>query len=152
KQFGYIVDYKDLFKKVENAVAVYTSELDYDEFKKEDCDILLKDRLKKGRERLDLALEEIELICEEVSPPKSKLDYQHYFCGNPEIQDELKNTEMRRTALYKATVALIRAYANITAEMDEAGYTETEQEDIKMKVDFYIKLREEIRLASGETL
>lgn len=27
KDFGYIVDYKDLFKKVENAIAVYTSEL-----------------------------------------------------------------------------------------------------------------------------
>ena len=25
KDFGYIVDYKDLFKKVENAIAVYTS-------------------------------------------------------------------------------------------------------------------------------
>jgi type I restriction enzyme R subunit len=29
KDFGYIVDYKDLFKKVENAIAVYTSELDH---------------------------------------------------------------------------------------------------------------------------
>ena len=28
KDFGYIVDYKDLFKKVENAIAVYTAELD----------------------------------------------------------------------------------------------------------------------------
>jgi type I restriction enzyme, R subunit len=34
KDFGYIVDYKDLFPKVENAVSVYTSELDYDNFKK----------------------------------------------------------------------------------------------------------------------
>src|SRR5690606_10810786 len=34
KQFGYIVDYKDLFKKVENAVSVYTSELAYDDFEK----------------------------------------------------------------------------------------------------------------------
>ncbi len=29
KEFGYIVDYKDLFKKVENAIAVYSSELDH---------------------------------------------------------------------------------------------------------------------------
>lgn len=29
KDFGYIVDYKDLFKKVENAIAVYTSELEF---------------------------------------------------------------------------------------------------------------------------
>lgn len=152
KQFGYIVDYKDLFNKVEDAVAVYTSELDYDEFKKEDCDILLQDRLKKGRERLDSAMEEIALICEPVPPPRNKLDYQHYFCGNTEIPEELKNTEVRRIALYKAAVALIRAYANIAAEMDEAGYSLLEQEDIKKQVDFYLKLREEIRMASGEVL
>lgn len=152
KQFGYIVDYKDLFKKVENAVAVYTSDLDFDEFKAEDCEILLQDRLKKGRERLDNALEEIALICENVPVPKSELDYQHYFCGNTEIEAELKATEIRRTALYKAAVALIRAYANIAADMDEAGYTASEQTYIKNRVDFYLKLREEIRMASGETL
>ena len=152
KQFGYIIDYKDLFKKVENAVAVYTSELDYDQFKPEDCQILLLDRLKKGRERLDNALEEIALLCEPVKPPKSKIDYQHYFCGNTEIADELKNTELQRTALYKATVALIRAYANLSADMDAAGYSVTEQTKIKQVVDFYLNLREEIRMASGETL
>lgn len=152
KQFGYIVDYKDLFKKVEDAVAVYTSELDFDQFKPEDCQILLLDRLKKGRERLDNALEEIALLCEPVEPPKSKIDYQHYFCGNPEIAEELKDTELRRTALYKATVAVIRAYANLSAEMDDAGYTSKEQNEIAEKVDFYLKLREEIRMASGETL
>jgi type I restriction enzyme R subunit len=53
KQFGYIIDYKDLFKKLVNedgtgAIQVYTSELDYDEFKKEDCDILLKKQVRKG--------------------------------------------------------------------------------------------------------
>ena len=152
KQFGYIIDYKDLFKKVENAVAVYTSELDFDQFKPEDCQILLLDRLKKGRERLDNALEEIALLCEPVKPPKSKIDYQHYFCGNTEIPDELKNTELQRTALYKATVALIRAYANVSADMDAAGYSVSEQTKIKQVVDFYLNLREEIRMASGETL
>lgn len=152
KQFGYIVDYKDLFKKVENAVAVYTSELDYDQFKKEDCDILLQDRLRKGRERLDNALEAIALLCEPVSPPRSKLDYQHYFCGNTEVADDLKATEVRRVSLYKAAVALIRAYANIADEMDEAGYSKAEQEEVKKKIDYYLKLREEIRLASGEML
>lgn len=152
KQFGYIVDYKDLFKKVENAVAVYTSELDYDKFKKEDCEILLKNRLKNGRERLEYAIEEITLLCEPVASPKSKLDYQHYFCGNTEIPEQLKETEVRRTALYKATVALIRAFANIADELDEAGFSEPSQVEIRRQVDFYLKLREEIRLASGETL
>jgi type I restriction enzyme R subunit len=101
KEFGYIVDYKDLFRKVENAVAVYTSELDYDNFQKEDVDVLLKDRLEKGRERLDNALEEIALLCEPVAPPKDSLAYIRYFCGNPENEDDLKANEVKRTALYK---------------------------------------------------
>jgi len=152
KQFGYIVDYKDLFRKVENAVAVYTSELDYDEFKQEDCEVLLKDRLEKGRERLDSALEEIPLLCEPVEPPKGTIQYIHYFCGNTEVPEELKDREVQRTALYKAAVALVRAYANIADEMEAAGYTEKEIEGIKEQIDFYLKLREEIRKASGETL
>ena len=152
KDYGYIIDYKDLFKKVENAVAVYTSELDYDEFKKEDCDILLESRLKKGRERLDNALEEIALLCEPVLPPKDTLAYIHYFCGNPEKEEDLKANEVKRTALYKTAVALIRAYANIKDELSEAGYNETDTQDIDKKVKFYLNLREEIRKASGETL
>jgi type I restriction enzyme R subunit len=152
KEFGYIVDYKDLFRKVENAVAVYTSELDYDNFQKEDVDVLLKDRLEKGRERLDNALEEIALLREPVAPPKDSLAYIRYFCGNPENEDDLKATEVKRTALYKQTVALIRAYANIAGEMEEAGYSDKEIEDIKKQLDFYLNLREEIRKASGETL
>ena len=152
KQFGYIVDYKDLFRKVENAVAVYTSELDYDNFRKEDVDVLLKDRLKTGRERLGNALEEIALLCEPVAPPKDSLAYIRYFCGNPENEEDLKANEVKRTALYKQTVALIRAYANIAGEMEEAGYSAKDIEDIKKQVDFYLNLREEIRRASGETL
>lgn len=152
KQFGYIVDYKDLFRKVEDAVAVYTSELDYDVFEKADCDILLQDRLKKGRERLDNALEEIALLCEPVTLPKDTLAYIRYFCGNTEISEDLKSREVQRTALYKAAVALIRAYANIADDMEAAGYSEKEIADIKKQIDFYLKLREEIRKASGETL
>jgi len=152
KQFGYIVDYMDLFKKVENAVSVYTTELDYDTFEKKDVDILLQDRLKKGLEKLDETLEKLEALCEEVSSPKDSMAYIRYFCGNPEKQDELKATETLRTTLYKYTVAFVRAYANISGEMEEAGYSVGQIEDIKKRVQFYLDLREEIRKASGETL
>ena len=67
-------------------------------------------------------LEEIHLLCEPVPPPKNTLSYIHYFCGNTEIEEELKSREPQRTSLYKKTVALIRAYANIADEMEDAGY------------------------------
>ncbi len=153
KDFGYIVDYKDLFTKLEGAYSVYASELDCPEdLDKKDIDILLEDRLAKGKERLDDALEAIALVCEPVLPPKDNLAYIRYFCGNPEKKQDLKDSEMKRTALYKHAVRLIRSYANIADEMSEAGYSTDEIRVIKNKVDKYLKLREEIRMASGEKL
>ncbi len=95
KELGYIVDYKDLFKNLVNdkgtgAIQVYTSELAYDQFKKEDCDVLLQSRLEESRERLDTALEQLELICEPVENPKDDPAYRYYFCGNTELPDDLK--------------------------------------------------------------
>lgn len=152
KIFGYIVDYKDLFRKVENAIAVYTSDLDYDVYEKEDCDIMIQDRLTKGREKLDKALEELSLICEPVKSPKDSISYIRYFCGNPEIEDDLKKNEVKRTALYKSAAELVRSYANIADDLDLAGFTNEEKQTLEKEVNHYISLREEIRKASGESL
>ena len=106
----------------------------------------------KWKERLDNALEAIALICEPIPPPKDSLSHIRYFCGNPEKEWDLKERESRRSALYKETAWLIRSYANIADEMLQAGYSEYEILSIKHKLDMYLKLREEIRMASGEKL
>lgn len=151
KDFGYIVDYKDLFKKVEKAIAVYTSELDHNAVGA-NPEILVKDRLEAGRERLDDAVEALTLLCEPVEPPKGDLEHIHYFCGNTEIADDLKLREPYRVALYKAVVALVRAYANLADELEAAGYTPTQIERLKGLQKHYLDLREIIRKAAGETL
>jgi type I restriction enzyme R subunit len=151
KDFGYIVDYKDLFKKVENAIAVYTSELDHSAGGASP-EVLLQDRLTKGRERLDNALEALALLCEPVEPPKGELEHIHYFCGNTEIPADLQEREPQRNALYKATVALVRAYANVADELDRAGYSEVEISRIKEQLGHHLDVREIVRRASGETL
>lgn len=152
KPFGYIVDYKDLFKKVQGAIAVYTSEIDDSDSGGGSPEILLQDRLEKGRERLDAALEAMAMLCEPVQPPKGELEHIHYFCGNTEKPDDLKATEPQRVALYKSTVALVRAFANISDDMPQAGYTPQSIDSIKREIDSYLKLREVIRQASGETI
>jgi type I restriction enzyme R subunit len=157
KELGYIVDYKDLFKNLVNdkgtgAIQVYTSELAYDQFQKEDCDVLLHSRLEKGRERLDLALEQLELICEPIPNPKNDSDYRYYFCGNTELPQDLKDREFLRQELYKKTVAFIRAYAGLSGEMEAAGYQAQEIKHIDSRLKFYTDLREAIKNASGEKL
>ncbi len=152
KEFGYIVDYKDLFKKVENAISVYTSELDHSDLEGSDPQILLQDRLTKGRDRLDDAIEALHLICEPVQPPKDELAYLQYFCGNTEIPDDLKTTEPQRIALYKGVAALVRSYANIADELTAAGYSAADITRIQQTAKKYTDLRESIRKASGETI
>jgi len=152
KTVGEIIDYKGLFDKVEDAVSVYTSDLDYDEFEPEDCDVLLKDRLKLGREHLDAALEALEILCEPVKVPKGDLEHIHYFCGNIEIPSDLKERELQRHTLYKKTVVFVRAYANIKEEMDAAGYDAAEQAHTSKCMDHFLKLRDIIRRASGEVI
>jgi type I restriction enzyme R subunit len=151
KDFGYIVDYKDLFKKVENAVAVYASELDHTAGGVEP-EVLLHDRLQTGRERLDGTIEALALLCEPVEPPRGELEHIHYFCGNSEIPADLAEHEPQRAALYKATVALVRAYANIADELEPAGYSAVDIIRIKGRLDHYLDVREIIRNASGESL
>jgi type I restriction enzyme R subunit len=151
KDFGYIVDYKDLFKKVENAIAVYTSELDHSAGGV-DPEVLLKDRLKKGKEHLDDALEALPLLCEPVKPPKDELEHIHYFCGNTEIPADLQERDPQRAALYKATASLVRAYANIADELEQAGYGSADVIRIKQQLNHYLNVREIIRKASGESL
>lgn len=149
KDYGYIIDYMDLFKSLEQAFDDYTSEA-FDGYEPSDVAGLLQDRLKKGKERLDDALEAIKTLCEPVEPPKRDLDYVHYFCGDPQNPDLLKDTEPRRVALYKLTIALIRAYANIADEMREAGYTDQDTTRIKHEVTQFEHLRKQIQLASGD--
>jgi type I restriction enzyme R subunit len=149
KEYGYIVDYKDLFKRLEKAVTDYTSGA-FDAFEKEDVEGLLADRLQKGKERLDECLESIKALIEPISNVKDQLLCIRYFCGNPENPDDLKSTEQRRISLYKQTVALIRAFANIANEMEEAGYTKKQTEQIKEDIKFFENLRQEIKLASRD--
>jgi type I restriction enzyme R subunit len=151
KEFGYVVDYKDLFKKVEKAIAVYTSEIDQSAGGASP-EVLMQDRLTKGKERLDNAIEALALLCEPVEPPKGDLEHIHYFCGNSELPDDLKDREPRRALLYKGVVALVRSYANIGDELEEAGYGTADIARIKELLERYLKVREVVRMASGETL
>lgn len=149
KEFGYIVDYKNLFNSLNQSITDYTSDA-FDDFEEEDVKGLLVDRLVKAKERLDDALETLYELTKQVESPKEIEQYLKYFVGNTEDKDALKENEEKRLTFYKAVVSLIRAYNNIAPEMKEAGYSNAEAERIKYKVDSYTELRNAIKTASGE--
>lgn len=150
KEVGYIVDYKDLFKSLERSIQDYTGEA-FDGYDREDVEGLLKDRLAQGRERLEELREEVKALCEPVEPPRDSAAYLRYFSAADSTDlEELKGNEQKRVHLYKLVGALLRAYANLANEMPEAGYSEAETEEIKAEVSHFEKVREEVKLHSGD--
>jgi type I restriction enzyme R subunit len=150
KEYGYIIDYKDLFKSLEGAMHDYTSGA-FDGYDKHDVAGLLKDRLEKARERLEDTREAVKALCEPVAPSKDTEAYLHYFCtkdsGNAE---QLKANEPTRLALYKHVATYIRAFSNLANELEDAGYSPKEIDTLKAEVDHYEKVRSEVKLASGD--
>jgi type I restriction enzyme, R subunit len=150
KEYGYIIDYKDLFKSLEKSINDYTSEA-FEDYEPDDIDGLLSDRITKGRERLENSRESIKALCEPVERPRDTHAYIRYFCGaDPENPDIIKENQQQRIALYKYTSALVRAYANLSNDMAEAGYSTAETEVIKQEVKHYEQVRAEVKLASGD--
>ncbi|MGM0586926.1 MAG: type I restriction endonuclease subunit R [Bacteroidota bacterium] len=148
KEYGYVIDYKDLFKSLEKSISDYTSEA-FEGYDDEDVEGLLKDRYEQAREKLDDALDKVEALCEPVHPKTTKA-FISYFCGDPENEKDLEDTEEKRLALYNLTASLIRAYTDIANEMGRAGYSKEEAQRIKKKVQFYTDIRDEIKHASGD--
>ena len=150
KEYGYIIDYKDLFKSLEGTVKDYTSGA-LDGYDKEDVAGLLENRLTKARERLEEAREAVKALCEPVEAPKDTAAYLRYFCARDSGNaDQLKENEPRRLKLYTLTASLLRAFANLANELEEAGYTMPEIATLKAEVDHFDKARNEVKLASGD--
>ncbi|WP_306190947.1 type I restriction endonuclease subunit R [Streptomyces sp. MK5] len=147
KDYGYIVDYRDLFNSLESAITDYTGGA-LEGYEKKDIEGLLSDRIDKAREDLDEALEKIRALCEPVAPPKDTLQYQQYFCAREQGNaEQLKANEPKRVELYKAVAAVTRAYGNLANEMEGA-----EAAAIKKEIAHYANVRDEVKLGAGENV
>ncbi len=153
KDYGYIVDFKELLGDVQDAIAVYSSdELDIDEGGGGDNNVRLKDWLDEGRKKLDEAREALRYLCEPVPLPREVEQFLHYFCGDAANSDALSETEPLRIAFYKATATFARAYAALAQSLAEAGYSDAEADALKKDVEFYTDTRAAIKKHSGEEL
>jgi type I restriction enzyme R subunit len=152
KSYGLIVDYKNLFSKVQDSLSVYSSDaLDHSTGGAEP-DVVLQKRLSAARKRLEQALEQEALLAEPVAPPMDELAILHHFCGNSEHPGDLQEREPLRMAYYKAVAELTRAMAAIEHELTDAGFSPTEAQRILAQRDKALDWRQVIRLGSGENL
>ena len=152
KDYGHIVDFKELFEKVQNSIAVYTSdELDIDA-DGSDGNVIVKDWLVEGKNQLEVAREALRYLCEPVAQPREMEQYLRYFCGDASNAIALNETEPLRISFYKATATLLRAYGDIASNMPEAGYSDAEIAALAKETTFYADTRAAIKKHSGEEL
>jgi type I restriction enzyme, R subunit len=152
KDYGHIVDFKELFENVQNSIAVYSSdELDIDADGK-DGNVIVKNWLEEGKKRLDEAREALRYLCEPVAQPREMEQYLHYFCGDANNANALTETEPLRISFYKATATFLRAYADIASNLTEAGYSDAEVAALEKETTFYADTRASIKKHSGEEL
>ena len=149
KHFGYLVDYRQSFGSLAGAMKKYTSG-GFEGYSPEDVDGLVKDYLSEAVKHLENTLSEINGLCSGVNS-REEIDYIRFFCGENGvggIDDEA--CARRRERLYWLVNRLIRAYAEIKGEMDDAGYTNAEQNEMNRTVRFYTSLKKTIGNSSGD--
>ncbi|MBA3887797.1 MAG: type I restriction endonuclease subunit R, partial [Acidobacteria bacterium] len=153
KDYGHIVDFKELFGEVQEAIAVYSSdELDTDQGNGGDNNVHLKNWLEEGRKKLDAGREALHYLCEPVPLPREVEQFLRYFCGDAANPHALHETEALRISFYKAAAGFVRAYAAIAQNLVEAGYAEAEAAALQREVEFYAEIRSAIKKHSGEEL
>lgn len=145
KDYGYIVDYMDLFRNVQLAVADYTSEA-FDGYDKEDVEGLIKNRYDEAKSELEGTLTSLEALIENVPAPQTDTDFIEYFCGEDSENDE---KTARRDTLYTLTASLSRSFANCCDRLvADYGYTEDDVNHLRSEISGYNKIKEMIKLAS----
>jgi type I restriction enzyme R subunit len=153
KDYGHVVDYKELFQNVQDAIAVYTSgELDIDESDGSDGNVIVKDWLKEGRVKLDDAREALYHLCEPVDQPRQLEQFIHYFCGPDASEGSLQATEPLRIAFYKAAAKYLRAYSDLAQHLTDAGYTPNQAQAIEDDARHYTEVRSAIKNHAGEEM
>ncbi len=152
KDFGYIVDYKQLFGDLANAINTYTTGA-FEDYDAEDVAELIKDRTEEAKKYFLETLDALDELCEGVAMPRAELDYIHYFCGKNGVDwDNDEAFARSREKLYRLVSRLLRAFAEFKPRMDDADISAADQAKFDERVNMYIKLREVIGRASGDFL
>ena len=147
KDYGYIVDYKDLFRNVQLAVADYTTEA-FEDFDKEDIEGLIKNRYDEAKSEMVGSIASLNDLLGNVNEPKEDVDYIDYFCGENSEDDE--NTG-RRDILYSLTSSLTRSFANCSDKLvSDYGYSEEQVNKLRSDISGYNKIKEMVKLASND--
>lgn len=152
KDYGYIVDYKDLFRCIEGAVDDYTSEA-FENFDQTDVEGLISDRAERAAEDFVEAREAWFGLLEAVEQPKGLDEIFEYFSSADVITDPFSEEKaQRRQALYRISGRFARTFASIAEDPIASGYDLTQIETYRKEVDDALSTKEAVALHSADSI
>lgn len=152
KEFGYIVDYRDLFNDLEKSLKDYSSGA-FDGFDAEDVEGLIKNVADAGLKEFKRILEQMEAMIEGVEPPQEEAEFIQYFCGiDADTLEEDAEKAQFRQKLYRLSSSLGRAFADLKVHKGIVESSAMEWAHYEKRVAFFVALRDTIGKASGDFL
>lgn len=155
KEYGYIVDYQNLFECISGAIGDYTSDgaalSGYDE---EDIEGYIKEKNKACRKDLEEAKEQVEALLALVLP-QTREGFFRYFvyddnAPEEEMDKQLDDNAEKRSKLYKYVRRYLNCYANLANSLEDMGYNEAERKEYAECAKKYDALKREIELRSND--
>ncbi|WJX98513.1 type I restriction endonuclease subunit R [Helicobacter pylori] len=145
KDFGCIIDYKDLFDSLQEAHSDYTNKA-FENYEREDIQGLISDKSQKIKKRLEETRDQLKSLCESVKEPKDEMDYIAYFCGS-----DLEKNAQKRRLFYQLVGAFLRMFVELN-NLEKPIYSKEEMQKIKQEAEFYRYLQKAVSLSSGDSV
>ena len=151
KDFGYIVDYKQLFDNLLSSMKDFAGTA-FENLDMEGCENIIKDEKSEAVKSFLEAVDKVDNICFDVKSPKGDKEYKEYFClSKYESTDEEDTYERLRQKLYSAVSRLFNTWMEAKQYLSE-DYDNSNVKDYEKKVNFYINLKNAISEFSGDAL
>lgn len=155
KEYGYIVDYQNLFECISGAIGDYTSDgAALSGYDKEDIEGYIKEKNKACRKDLEEAKEQAEALLALVHP-QTREGFFRYFvyddnAPEEEMDKQLDDNAEKRSKLYKYVRRYLNCYANLANSLEDMGYNEAERKEYAECARKYDALKREIELRSND--
>lgn len=155
KEYGYIVDYQNLFECISGAIGDYTSDgAALSGYDKEDIEGYIKEKNKACRKDLEEAKEQVEALLALVHP-QTREGFFRYFvyddnAPEEEMDKQLDDNAEKRSKLYKYVRRYLNCYANLANSLEDMGYNEAERKEYAECAKKYDALKLEIELRSND--
>jgi type I restriction enzyme R subunit len=149
KTRGHIIDYRGLFAILKDSLIDYTVGA-FANYDPDDLVGIFKPVGAEDKTELNDMIEATNKLLSPIQNPSNTEQILKYFVTPSSNAEDISAFEQLRVEYYKQVNAVVRAYSTLSGREIEAGYTEVEFKIVKDKIDHFVKIKDEISVASGD--